>query len=98
MTIRITIDLATASPLQRALFADPQIQHTLKALRDLVGDPTADVQMQGAVRFGAHRSVIHAVQRVQDFKFPIDAAAAAQEPTRLPTPAEMLAPHIKTDD
>jgi hypothetical protein len=86
MTIRITIDLATASPMQRALFTDPQLQHTLTALRDFVGDATADVEVRGGAQFRPHRTGVHVVQRMQDFKSPIDSAAYSQEPAILNSP------------
>jgi hypothetical protein len=70
MTVRITIDLETASSMQQALFMGPQIQDTLNALRDLVADPTAHVHVLG----GGVLSGLHVVQRARDLGSPIDVA------------------------
>jgi hypothetical protein len=94
MTVRITIDLAAASPMQRALFMDPQIQVTLKALRDLVGDTTAQVQVQG----GGVRSGLHVVQRARDLGYPIDLAEHPRESATLSSPPDRLPPLLDTDD
>ncbi|MFL6603960.1 MAG: hypothetical protein ACJ8R9_21895 [Steroidobacteraceae bacterium] len=93
MTVRIIIELASASPMQQALFMDPQNQDTLNALRDLVGDPTADVQVLGGVRSG-----LHVVQRARDLGYPIDVAVHPREPATLTSPPDRLPPLLDSED